>query len=92
MASENDPAEDYMLTVLIEECAEVIQAASKCKRFGSDNHFEGYGNNRERLSSEIGDLLGVIGSLPLDHSAVESSKSQKMDRVKFWLDRKDNPR
>ena len=92
MASENDPAEDYMLTVLIEECAEVIQAASKCKRFGSDNYFEGYGNNRERLSSEIGDLLAVIGSLPLDHRSLESSKSQKMDRVKFWLDRKDNPR
>ena len=41
------------LDILQEECAEVIQVASKCKRFGTKS-------NRERLTQEIGDLYCMI--------------------------------
>jgi hypothetical protein len=46
-----------LLNILIEECAEVIQRATKMKRFGIDETQSGqYRDNRERLGREIGDL------------------------------------
>lgn len=54
---------DELLTLLIEECAEVIQAATKIQRFGWDRHQPYYGENREVLAHEIGDVLGVIDGL-----------------------------
>jgi NTP pyrophosphatase (non-canonical NTP hydrolase) len=45
-----DPKTDEILSILQEECAEVIQAISKVKRFGEKN-------NIEQLALEIGDML-----------------------------------
>lgn len=42
--------QDEILSILQEECAEVIQAISKVKRFGTTN-------NIESLAVEIGDML-----------------------------------
>ncbi len=52
---------------LIEECAEVISAAQKLKRFGEDVHeFEGVSyDNLEHLRNEIMDLDDAIGRLRL---------------------------
>ena len=50
MTKHNMTAEHELLQLLQEECAEVIQAASKCIRFGEkDNHFQ--------LEKELGDLF-----------------------------------
>lgn len=58
---------DELLTLLIEECAEVIKAATKCQRFGYDvDHGTGYGNNRDMLSIEFGELCAVAGALGID--------------------------
>jgi len=55
---------EHLLTILMEECAEVQQAASKIKRFGADEGRDiaakEYGNNTERLRYEINDLIAMI--------------------------------
>jgi len=55
---------DELLVLLIEECGGVIQAATKCLRFGFDaDHGTGYGPNNLALSQEAGDLVGCIDAL-----------------------------
>jgi hypothetical protein len=73
-----DLTRDELLVLLIEECGEVIQAATKCLRFGFNvDHGTGYGNNRTALSKECGDLLAVIETLPLDQiTSIEAQRSK----------------
>lgn len=53
--------ERELLTILIEECAEVQQRATKLLRFGRDEVQPGQDySNKERLSSEVGDLNTLI--------------------------------
>lgn len=55
------PYEREVLTILIEECAEVQQRASKMLRFGVAEIQPGQPlTNRERLSVEIGDLQALF--------------------------------
>lgn len=73
------------LVLLIEECGEVIQAATKCLRFGWDRDHPDYGVNHEVLAREIGDLMGVLYSLPLNVDLIDTHQRQKMakaERVK----------
>ena len=48
-----------VMSVLQEECAEVIQAVSKINRFGMYGEWQGV-TNRESLITEIGDVLAII--------------------------------
>jgi hypothetical protein len=74
---------DELLILLIEECSEVIQAATKCLRFGYDvDHQTGYGNNKVVLSREIGDILGIVDVMDLDRFAVGEDRSTKIERAK----------
>ena len=58
---------DELLILLIEECGEVIQAATKALRFGWDvDHGTGYGNNRDALAKELGELTAVRDALDID--------------------------
>lgn len=53
-------AQRERLTMLIEECGEVIQAATKALRHGYESrHPDGGPNNREYLMRELEDLLAV---------------------------------
>ena len=64
---------DELFTILQEECAEVVQAVSKCRRFGIDNtYIKGTGSQRENLTKEIGDLQCMI-NLCIEHGIVEKS-------------------
>jgi NTP pyrophosphatase (non-canonical NTP hydrolase) len=73
---------DDLLVLLVEECGEVIQAATKCLRFGFDvDNGTGYGNNRDVLSKEVGDLLGIIDALALSTSPMEEARLTKIDRA-----------
>lgn len=73
---------DEKLVLLIEEAGEVIHAASKCLRFGYDiDHGTGYGNNRKKLSQELGDLMGIQDELDLDWDAFEGARMSKLPRV-----------
>jgi hypothetical protein len=73
---------DELLILLVEECGEVIQAATKCLRFGFDvDHGVDYGNNRMVLSREVGDLLAVIDVLPLDDVNVAVTRRLKIKKA-----------
>lgn len=72
---------DETLILLIEECGEVIQAATKCLRFGFERDWPGYGVNHEKLSKEVGELIGVADALNLNKSIIEHSRKTKMERA-----------
>ena len=53
--------EAELLIILIEECAEVAQRATKMLRFGIDEIQPNQPHdNTQRLSVEVGDLLAVV--------------------------------
>ena len=73
-----------ILTILQEECAEVIQIASKIHRFGH------HPDNMKRLAEELGDLQCMI-DLCVEHDLVDATKLQiytqeKRQKLKVWSD------
>ena len=75
-------ARDELLVILIEECSEVIKAATKCLRFGFDaNHIPEYGVNSAVLASEVGDLFAVAKALPLNFELVRMTEATKIGRA-----------
>lgn len=72
---------DETLVLLIEECGEVIQAATKCLRFGWSRAQPEYGVNHEVLAAEVGDLLGVMRALELRDEIVSKHASGKMEKA-----------
>lgn len=83
-----DTAQEILL-ILQEECAEVVQAISKCQRFGLDGVKPGKPKtNREHLQDELGDLLTMI-ELLIDHgivteAALLDAQFAKRDKLKQW--------
>ena len=81
--------EREVMNILSEECAEVIQAISKCHRFGLNNIKPGKPKtNREHLEEEIGDLLAMVDIL-LDMNvvttdALQQAKVAKIEKLKKW--------
>ena len=81
--------EREVMNILSEECAEVIQAISKCRRFGIDeSHLKAGVTNRVHLTEEFGDLLCMI-DLAIQHVIVEYSelqlaKNAKEEKLKKW--------
>lgn len=73
---------DDLLVLLIEECGEVIQAATKCLRFGYEaDHGIGYGKNDVVLSREYGDVQAIMDALPLDMPAKTLSQTAKIAKA-----------
>jgi len=79
---------EEVLTITQEECAEVIQAISKCRRFGLDNKHKSGCTQRENLTEEVGDLLAMIDLLAvhakLDWNKLNEAKDAKFDKLKVW--------
>lgn len=65
--------QEEILLILQEECAEVIQAISKVKRFGMRA-------NIEQLDLEIADVLCLI-NLAMEHSILDSNKARMEQRI-----------
>ena len=90
------PKEDKMdsqtrevMNILSEECAEVIQAISKCHRFGIDNYKPGKPKtNREHLEEELGDLYAMIEILQeldvVSWTNIEQAAIAKREKLKKW--------
>jgi NTP pyrophosphatase (non-canonical NTP hydrolase) len=85
----NDDTKE-ILTILQEECAEVIVEVSKCFRFGPDQMMEGMNvTNMERLQKEIGDLQAMI-ELLVDNKVgvtiqgLKEAKKAKFQKLKQW--------
>ena len=80
---------DQNLTILAEECAEVIQVIMKIKRFGVDHtHPKLKRSNREMLLQEIGDVQAMINVL-VDNRVVlrkdiVSATARKIFRLRQW--------
>jgi NTP pyrophosphatase (non-canonical NTP hydrolase) len=81
--------EREVMNILSEECAEVIQAISKCHRFGMDNYKPGKPKtNRDHLQEEIGDLLAMVDILlemdVIEQTILDSAKRAKIEKLKKW--------
>lgn len=76
------------LIILQEECAEVIQAASKIYRFGLDNQHKSGATQRANLEMEIGDMLALVDILVeqgiVDLNNVNTAKANKKEKLKKW--------
>ena len=72
-----------ILDILQEECAEVIQNVSKCRRFGLENEYlKGSGTQREQLAKEIGDVLAMVDLLK-EHGVIQQTELDLAKRNKF---------
>lgn len=82
-----------VMSILQEECAEVIQAVSKIFRFGIDMEYDGR-TNRGRLTEELGDLVAMVRLL-LDKGVInmeelEVAADNKIEKLKKWSNLYDN--
>jgi len=72
--------QEELLVILMEECSEVIQEASKMIRFGD--------TDSDRIEKEIGDLLCMIELLSeyemIDPSILEDHIQSKRDKLREW--------
>lgn len=78
-----------IMDILQEECAEVIQAVSKCSRFGLHNAKPGKPlTNAQHLEGEIGDLLAMVDLLQskgiITQAGVNDAKAAKVEKLKKW--------
>jgi NTP pyrophosphatase (non-canonical NTP hydrolase) len=88
-ANKMDSQTREVMNILSEECAEVIQAISKCHRFGIDNYKPGKPKtNREHLEEELGDLMAMIDILHemdvVSYTNIELASKAKIEKLKKW--------
>lgn len=77
-----------ILDLLQEECAEVVQAVSKIRRFGLDNHHQSGATQRQNLTQEIGDVLLLIDLLfaynVFTEAEIQQAKLNKAQKLTKW--------
>jgi len=77
-----------ILDILQEECAEVIQAISKIRRFGIDNSYKEGGTQREHLIQELGDVTLLIELLKshgvYTDSELREAQVRKSQKLVKW--------
>jgi len=78
-----------VMDITQEECAEVIQAISKIRRFGIDNAKPGTEySNRSHLEEELGDVLAMIDILMINNivswANLHRAKRAKIEKLKKW--------
>jgi flagellar biosynthesis/type III secretory pathway chaperone len=88
--------ESELLIILMEECAEVQQRASKALRFGLDEIQDGQAyDNVQRLSFEVGDLIAVITSCNelnlINDDIVRDQHSTKLAKLEKYM-QQDQPK
>jgi len=86
--------EEYLLTCLMEECAEVQKECAKALRFGLDNAWSNK-TKRELLTEELYDLQGIIVLLAKEnivHSVDYKNPSieKKVQKVKKFMEESRN--
>jgi len=88
---------EEIMTILQEECAEVITSISKCRRFGLHTlvpFTETKETNMSRLSKELGDVLAMIDLLVeqklVTNQELEEYKQSKIEKLKKWSNIKIN--
>lgn len=71
--------QEQILTILQEECAEVIQAISKVRRFGMVE-------NKEQLEQEVADMLLMV-KLLYDSNIIEFNELRMITRMNIKRDK-----
>lgn len=79
------PYEKEVLTILMEECAEVIQAASKMIRFGREERPDNGVQNDQHLGIEIGELFEMINMTNMERLIFEGDISLGRARKRLGL-------
>jgi NTP pyrophosphatase (non-canonical NTP hydrolase) len=82
--------QEECLNLLQEECAEVIQAASKIKRFGLVGKRLDSDTNLNNLETELGDVLALIelvvdSGLGVTQQGIEKAKTAKFERLSRYM-------
>jgi NTP pyrophosphatase (non-canonical NTP hydrolase) len=83
---------DEIMSILQEECAEVIQMVSKVRRFGEFNHHpdEPDLTNLAKFKQELGDVIAMIELLAahdyIDMQHIHMLKHEKFDKLRKWSD------
>jgi hypothetical protein len=82
--------ESEVLTILIEEAAEVQQRATKMLRFGVKEMQPGQSlSNRARLSDEVGDLMAIIdmakGIGLIDTFRINKARAEKFIKLDKYM-------
>jgi NTP pyrophosphatase (non-canonical NTP hydrolase) len=91
----NDDVKE-ILTILQEECAEVIVEVSKCFRFGPDQCLENTDvSNIQRLEKELGDLQAMLellidAKVGVTTQGLKAAKKAKFEKLKQWSNLKIN--
>jgi NTP pyrophosphatase (non-canonical NTP hydrolase) len=91
----NDDVKE-ILTILQEECAEVIVDVSKCFRFGPDQCLENTDvSNIQRVQKELGDLQAMIellveANVGVTTQGLKAAKKAKFEKLKQWSNLKIN--
>jgi len=86
---------DEIMTIMQEECGEVIVSVSKCKRFGLHDLVPNTKeSNIQRLAKEIGDLYAMV-ELLVDQKLftmddINNYKMSKFEKLKKWSNIKIN--
>ena len=81
---------ERVMDVLQEECAEVIQAVSKIRRFGLEESWNSV-TNKEALITEIGDVLAIVDILVeetdinIDRLQIELAIKAKKKKLEIFL-------
>jgi NTP pyrophosphatase (non-canonical NTP hydrolase) len=79
-----------ILSILQEECAEVIQAISKINRFGLDGVNPSTSvSNRDSLINEIGDTMAMVYCLInvtnfITEEEIAVASDAKLNKLKTW--------
>jgi hypothetical protein len=87
------PHERELLTILSEEAAEIIVAASKLQRFGRDDGYPGtVRTNGSDLGAEIGDLEELVDRIVAagltTRAAIAAGKAHKAKKLSVYLQTK----
>jgi NTP pyrophosphatase (non-canonical NTP hydrolase) len=82
--------QEECLNILQEECAEVIQAASKIKRFGLVGKRIDTISNLKHIETELGDVLAMIdlvrdSGLGLNAEGIEQARKDKLERLSKYM-------
>lgn len=81
---------DYMINVLNEECAELIQAICKAKRFGIHNYHPDTPeeSNMDKIINEMADVTSLIdyvkAELDISYTEFNDKKIAKIRRIRKW--------
>lgn len=81
--------EREILTILAEEAAEIVQAATKLLRFGKENRPNGGEVNTIVLAREVGDLNHMVFRCLdvglIDMKSIDEGRRRKEDRLRIYL-------